>query len=120
MEELMDDLEKRVQDFNLFALPGQVPIMHMGTSYLVNDLWREVQRLRDELRFLKNIKGSSVIDDAVKELQIPKRLMPLMNIAKELPDEDIDDCVQYVAYLNYRRRVFKMAKDTFGENYTGK
>ena len=45
----MDDLEQRVQQFNGLSLPGQPFVMHMGTSYLVNDLWREVQRLRAEL-----------------------------------------------------------------------
>lgn len=44
----MDELEKRVQQFNSLSLPGQPMGMHMGTSYLVNDLWREIQRLRAE------------------------------------------------------------------------
>lgn len=42
----MDELEERVHKFNSLSLPGQPMGMHMGTSYLVNDLWREVQRLR--------------------------------------------------------------------------
>uniref|UniRef100_A0A6H1ZAM0 RanBP2-type domain-containing protein n=1 Tax=viral metagenome TaxID=1070528 RepID=A0A6H1ZAM0_9ZZZZ len=42
----MDELEKRVRQFNSLSLPGQPMGMHIGTSYLVNDLWREVQRLR--------------------------------------------------------------------------
>jgi hypothetical protein len=42
----MDDLEKRVKQFNTLSLPGQSMSMHMGTLYLVNDLWREVERLR--------------------------------------------------------------------------
>jgi hypothetical protein len=41
-----DDLETRVQQFKTMSLPGQPRGMHMGTSYLVNDLWREVQHLR--------------------------------------------------------------------------
>ena len=41
-----DDIEERVEKFNRMELPGQMPMMHMGTAYLVNDLWREVQRLR--------------------------------------------------------------------------
>lgn len=45
-ESLLTDLEKRVQQFNSLSLPGQGMAMHMGTSYLVNDLFREVQRLR--------------------------------------------------------------------------
>jgi len=41
-----EDLKERVDAFNRMQLPGQPPGMHMGTSYLVNDLWREVERLR--------------------------------------------------------------------------
>lgn len=44
------DLETRVQKFNSLQLPGQPMAMHMGTSYLVEDLWKEVQRLRAELQ----------------------------------------------------------------------
>lgn len=40
------DLKGRVNQFNAMKLPGQPMGMHMGTSYLVNDLWREVERLR--------------------------------------------------------------------------
>lgn len=39
-------LEERVRMFHALELPGQPQGMHMGTSYLVNDLWREVQRLQ--------------------------------------------------------------------------
>ena len=42
----MDELEERVYKFNSLSLPGQPMGTHMGTSYLVNDLWREVKRLR--------------------------------------------------------------------------
>lgn len=45
----MDDLEQRVQQYNLHELPGQPMATHMGTSYLINDLWRERQKLREEL-----------------------------------------------------------------------
>jgi hypothetical protein len=41
----MDDLKKRVEQFQALQLPGQLQMMHMGTLYLVNDLWKEVQRL---------------------------------------------------------------------------
>ena len=41
-----DDLQDRVEKFRALELPGQPMGMHMGTSYLVNDLWREVQHLR--------------------------------------------------------------------------
>lgn len=42
----MDDLKDRVEKFQRMELPGQPVGMHMGTMYLVNDLWREVQALR--------------------------------------------------------------------------
>ena len=43
-----DNLEERVQQFRRLELPGQPMMMHMGTSYLVEDLWAEVKRLREE------------------------------------------------------------------------
>ena len=46
MENKIDDLEKRVNQYNTLSLPGQPMGCHMGTSYLINDLWREVKRLR--------------------------------------------------------------------------
>jgi hypothetical protein len=46
MSEKDDDLATRIDQFRTFSLPGQPISMHMGTSYLVNDLWREVMKLR--------------------------------------------------------------------------
>lgn len=43
-------LEERVSLFNQMALPGQPLGIHMGTSYLVNDLMREIQELREALK----------------------------------------------------------------------
>ena len=48
----MGDLKKRVDDFNSLRLPGQPFGMHMGTSYLVNDLWKEIQKRDNDLRKL--------------------------------------------------------------------
>ncbi len=42
-------LKERVDAFALMELPGQPRMMHMGTSYLINDLWREIQRLNAAL-----------------------------------------------------------------------
>lgn len=42
-----DNLEERVNKFNSTQLPGQPIAVHIGIYYLVNDLWREVQKLRD-------------------------------------------------------------------------
>jgi len=38
-------LKERVDSFRMMELPGQPQMMHMGTSYLVGDLWREICRL---------------------------------------------------------------------------
>ena len=37
------DILDRVKQFNLMKLPGQMQAMHMGTSYLVDDLTRAVK-----------------------------------------------------------------------------
>lgn len=55
-----DTLEERVHKFNCLQLPGQPMGMHMGTSYLVQDLWAEVKRLQSEVDRL-----GGVIDRAV-------------------------------------------------------
>lgn len=47
-EERLFDLNDRVTKFHLLELPGQPMGMHMGTSYLVNDLWRELQRAKEK------------------------------------------------------------------------
>lgn len=39
-------LVERVRQFERLELPGQPVMMHMGTSYLITDLWREIERLR--------------------------------------------------------------------------
>jgi hypothetical protein len=41
----LKDLEDRVDKFHCLELPGQPRMMHMGTSSLVSDLLKEVQRL---------------------------------------------------------------------------
>lgn len=47
-DERADDLRDRVNKFNMLELPGQPMGMHMGTSYLVNDLWHELQTAQSE------------------------------------------------------------------------
>lgn len=42
-----DDLHVRVGQFQRMELPGQPMVMHTGTLYLVNELYREVLRQRD-------------------------------------------------------------------------
>ena len=38
------DLETRVHQFQTMELPGQSMMMHMGTAYLVSDLWASLMR----------------------------------------------------------------------------
>ena len=45
---MMVSLEEKILQFERLQLPGQLPAMHMGTYYLVRDLWEEVKRLRKE------------------------------------------------------------------------
>ena len=47
--ETKEDLSERVRLFNILQLPGQSPMMDMGTAYLINDLHREVKKLRTEI-----------------------------------------------------------------------
>ena len=42
----IDELNKRIEQFNSLSLPGQPMAMHMGTSYLINDLWKKILSLR--------------------------------------------------------------------------
>lgn len=42
--ERLTDLRSRILKFNMLQLPGQPQGMHMGTSYLIDDLWWELQR----------------------------------------------------------------------------
>jgi len=52
-----DDLKERVLQFNMLELPGQPMMMHMGTAYLVGDLWKEVQDLRERVKELEAANG---------------------------------------------------------------
>ena len=47
----LEELRERVLQYDMLELPGQSPMMHMGTNYLVHDLLRyaeQLQRERDE------------------------------------------------------------------------
>ena len=48
-----DDLDERVLQFQMMKLPGQPIGMHMGTSYLVNDLHKRVKELEAENQRLR-------------------------------------------------------------------
>ncbi len=48
-DEKYADLQQRVHQFNMMELPGQPLGMHMGTNYLMNDLWRELERTKSDV-----------------------------------------------------------------------
>ncbi len=49
----LEDLKERVVKFHMMELPGQMKMMHMGTSYLINDLWSAVLELQAKLEAKK-------------------------------------------------------------------
>jgi hypothetical protein len=53
----LEDLKTRVNQFNALELPGQPMMMHMGTSYLVNDLWRALRERFEADAVSKPAKG---------------------------------------------------------------
>ncbi len=54
-------LEERVQQFNSLRLPGQPMGMHMGTSYLVNDLWRALKEANDRAERLLDSEADKIM-----------------------------------------------------------
>jgi len=56
-----DELKKRVDQFKSLSLPGQPMAMHMGTSYLVNDLWKEIASLTEKVERLEKALGQDAI-----------------------------------------------------------
>ena len=43
---MRNNLKERIDQYKTLSLPGQPQCCHMGTNYLINDLWREILRLR--------------------------------------------------------------------------
>lgn len=57
-------LEERVLAFSQRRMPGQPQFVHLGTSYLVNDLWHEVQKLRlDVIKHRSDKPIAEVLDE---------------------------------------------------------
>jgi len=67
--------------------------------------------LRQAKHLIEKEEETILLSEGKDYLEIHPRLRPLANIAKELKDDELQDCISYVAYLNYRRRIFKMAND---------
>ena len=63
----MDSLEERIKQFEMMRLPGQPRAIHMGTSYLITDLWREVKKLRGALDGLQESKEVTILDKSLAE-----------------------------------------------------
>jgi hypothetical protein len=67
--------------------------------------------LRQAQTLIRDAERVLLLSEPVGASEIPARLVPLANVAKELKDEDIQECIKFAAYLNYRQRIFKMAED---------
>lgn len=52
MTEQLEDLRQRTLKYRLLELPGQPPMVHMGTSYLIDDLMRTVECFWSEIQEL--------------------------------------------------------------------
>ncbi len=50
LDERINEIKGRMLQFKLLSLPGQPPMMHPGTGYLVRDLWILVKDLQLELK----------------------------------------------------------------------
>jgi hypothetical protein len=56
-----ESLEDRVTQFRCLELPGQPMSMHMGTSYLVNDLWNKVKEQAAEIERLRTASKQALV-----------------------------------------------------------
>ena len=63
----MNDLEERVRQFKSLQLPGQPMAMHMGTSYLVNDLWNEIKSLEERNKKLQFMVDNGLGEEDMKD-----------------------------------------------------
>ena len=102
---VLDEMLDRVNQFTMLRLPGQAQFMHMGTSYLVNDLADAVRRLREQLanaeaerkawqreaamlleaceEVLWLIDGMEDIDDGSDGQPVPNVFMKIGSVLKE-------------------------------------
>ena len=63
----MNDLKERVRQFKSLQLPGQPMAMHMGTSYLVNDLWNEIKSLEERNKKLQFMVDNGLGEEDMKD-----------------------------------------------------
>ena len=73
-----------------------------------------VNGLRQAQLLIEKAENESLISFADFINERPQ-LIPLSNVIKDLKDEDIQECIKYAAYLNYRRRVFIMANEMWNK-----
>jgi hypothetical protein len=95
MTPTLEELKRRVDDFSTMSLPGQPQMMHMGTSYLVNDLYNRVAELQQENEYL--IDKLYPLLDALRdlpELPPPRVLLTLSHAADFSKDWDTGKRIQ--------------------------
>lgn len=73
-----ESLESRVTQFRCLELPGQPMSTHMGTSYLVNDLWSKVKEQAAEIERLRSdATVERLVDVVYKHWQDPRNHRPV-------------------------------------------
>ena len=84
-------LEERVRLFRTLRLPGQGLSMHMGTAYLVGDLWKRIEELEADLKLTsamlaKQCDMAREAETRVKELEalLKDELNRRHNVAAQL------------------------------------
>lgn len=77
-----DNLSERVEQFRCLELPGQPMSMHMGTSYLISDLWKEVERVTAE--------RDALLSDAQDLALMIGRLVTALRKARPMAPNDLD------------------------------
>lgn len=93
----MDELEQRVLQFISLELPGQPIVMHVGTSNLVHDLWREVQSLRAQLLHQTLVTANE--ETTMKRLRAQVGCTDFRQVDIAVPDDATEDeiCDQALA-----------------------
>lgn len=84
MDEKLADLEKRCLEFQTLSLPGQMPLMHMGTGYLVSDLADTVRELSADRTKTVSLIKAFVLLVRNEATPVRKRFADAMSVARNI------------------------------------
>lgn len=91
------NLKERIQQFDTLSLPGQMPAMHMGTSYLVHDLWNALQAAEARLRLAARL--AEALKQTLTLLPAPELTAMRVGSDGKLTDEPYDIITNAAAVL---------------------